>query len=64
MASSCPTTRQAQPPTIEIEEACDVLDTRVSKDCVPNIWANAPESMIQESNKEESNVVLESEVDA
>ena len=33
-------------------------------DCVPNIWADAPKSMIQQSNEEVSKVVPRSKVDA
>ena len=64
MLSSCPTRRHARPSAIEIEEGCDNLDTRVSRDCALEIWADARESMIQESYKEASKVVLEPEVDA
>ena len=64
MASPCPTKGLAQPSTIEIEEGCDNLDKRICRDCVLDIWADAPKSMIQESDEEASKVVLESEVDA
>ena len=63
MASPCPTTGQARPSAIEIEEGCNNLDKQVSRDCVLDKWADAPESMIQESDKETSKAILETEVD-
>ena len=52
-------TGHAQQSTIEIEEGCDNLDKQVCRDCVLDIWADALESMIQESNEETSKIVLE-----
>ena len=44
---------------MEIEEGyCDNLVKQVSGDCVPDIWADSMESMIQESNEETSKAVL------
>ena len=64
LALTCPTTRHALPSAIEIEEVRDNLYKQVSKDCVPDIWADVPKSMIQESDKEASKVILEPKVDA
>ena len=62
MALPRPTIGHARPSVIE--EGCDNLDKRLIRDCPPDIGANAPESMIQESDKEASKAALEPEVDA
>ena len=49
---------------MEIEEGYDILDKWESMDYVLDIWVDAPDSMVQESNKEARKVVLESKVDA
>ena len=41
----------------------DNLDKQLSRDCVVDIWAKVPKSMIQESNEEANKEVLELEVD-
>ena len=46
---------------METKESYETLDQRVSRDCVPDIWVDAPESMIQESNGEVSKAILELE---
>ena len=51
-----------QMPTIE--DDCDNLDKWVSRDCIRDIWTNAPKSMIQESDEETSDEVPKPEVDA
>ena len=64
MASSCPTPKHARPFAIEIEEGCDNLDKQVSRDCLPHIYVDAPESMIQESSEEASKTVCKLKEDA
>ena len=63
MASPCPTTGHARPSAIEIKEGCDNLDRQVSRNCVLDIWVDAPESVLQEFNEEVSKAILELEVD-
>ena len=62
LALLCPTTGLERPSAIEIEEACDNLDKRVSRDC--DTWADVLELMIQELDKEASKAVPEPKVDA
>ena len=54
----------ARPSAIEIEEGCDNLDKRVRRDCVLELWVDAPKSLIQELDKEVTKAVPEPGVHA
>ena len=49
---------------MEVDKGCDNLYKSVSRDYVLDIWVDATKSMIQESNKEASKVILEPKVDS
>ena len=43
---------------------CDNLDKRVNRYSVPDIWADAPKLMMQESDEQASMEILDLEVNA